>query len=332
MTDIAALYPPAPAAVPSDLTRPDRAYRGSVTAMIGGLFLFLVLYLVVIAIAGLVAFWLLSLPAPEVRGRTDYPFLIFKYGGAAAAALVQLFLVKGLFKGRRVEWSTLVGLREADQPELFAFIRKVSEDTGAPFPAGVYVSPDVNAAVLYDSSVLNVVVRPRNDLVIGLGLVNVVNLVELKAVLAHELGHFSQRSAGLGSYLFVADRAVQDVIYRRDAFDRFVDRWGRVTWGVAFPAWVLTGMLRGVRWVLSTAYRGLTPLRLSFGRQMELNADNVAVSVTGSDAPIHVLTRTRFATECLADAAQSLDAAAVHGLFTDDLFYHQSRAAERLRK
>lgn len=34
----ATLYPPAPADVPPDLTRPDAAYRGRVLAMVGGLF------------------------------------------------------------------------------------------------------------------------------------------------------------------------------------------------------------------------------------------------------------------------------------------------------
>src|SRR5262249_36245392 len=79
-------------------------------------------------------------------------------------------------------------------------------------------------------------------------------------------------------------------------------------------------------------YRGLNLLHLSLSRQMEFNADNVAVSVTGSDALIHGLSRLQFANESLADAAGSLDAAADHGVFTDDLFYHQSRSAERLRK
>ena len=78
----------------------------------------------------------------------------------------------------------------------------------------------MNAALVYDTSLLNLVVPPRKDLLIGLGLVNVVNLSEFKAVLAHEFGHFAQRSVGLGSYLYVANRVMHDVIYSRDALDR----------------------------------------------------------------------------------------------------------------
>ena len=331
MTDTT-LYPPRPADVPPDLTRPDAAYRGRVAAMTGGLFVFLVLYLVIIALAGLVAYGLLLIPMPTTGGRGVFFFLILKFGGAVAAGLLCLFLVKGLFKGRRVERSSHLPLREAEHPELFAFIRRVYQDTGSRPARRVYVSPEVNAALIYDTSLLNLVVPPRKDLLIGLGLVNVVNLVEFKAVLAHEFGHFAQKSVGFGSYLYVANRVMQDVIYSRDALDRLVDQWAAIDLRISFPAWGLKGVLWAVRGILSGMYRSLNLLHLSLSRQMEFNADNVAVSVTGSDALIHGLARLGFANEALADAAQSLNAAADHGVFSDDLFYHQSKSAERLRR
>jgi hypothetical protein len=94
--------------------------------------------------------------------------------------------------------------------------------------------------------------------------------------------------------------------------------------------------LKGVLWILRKIlggiYQGLNLLHLSLSRQLEYNADNVAVSVTGSDALIHGLARAPFATDCLGDAAQALNAAADHGLFSDDLFHHQTLAAARLRR
>ena len=41
-----------------------------------------------------------------------------------------------------------VEVTEAEQPYLFAFIRQLCQDTGAPFPHRVFLSPDVNAAVV----------------------------------------------------------------------------------------------------------------------------------------------------------------------------------------
>jgi Zn-dependent protease with chaperone function len=326
------LYPPAPANVPREITRLDGAYRVRVLAMITGLFAFLLLYLVIIAVAGLIGYGLVIMPLPHVGGRAMIAVLVFKFGGAFAAILVWLFLLKGLFKGRRVERATHVALKEADHPALFAFIRRVYMDTGSPRPRRVYVSPEVNAALIYDTSLLNLFFPPRKDLLIGLGLVNVVNLAEFKAVLAHEFGHFAQRSVGLGSYLYVANRVMSDVIYSRDALDCFVDDWSRQDLRIAFPAWGLKGALWLVRKVLSGAFQSLNLLHLSLSRRMEYNADNVAVSVSGSDALIHGLARLGFASESLADAGRSLDAAADHGLFTDDLFHHQTQAASRLRK
>lgn len=332
MASEAALYPPGPVDVPAEITRLDGAYRLRVAGMIGGLFVFLLVYLAIVAVAGLLAYWLVGIPTPNLRGRALILFLILQFGTAFAALLLWLFLFKGLFKGRRVEKTGFVELKPADEPVLFDFIRRVYTDTGSPPPRRVYVSPDVNAALVYDTSLLNLVVPPKKDLLIGFGLVNVVPLSEFKAVLAHEFGHFAQKSVGLGSYLYVANRAMTDMIYSRDKLDLFVDRWSRADWAIAIPAWGLRGVLWLVRKMLSGLFQSLNLLHLSLSRQMEFNADNVAVRVAGSDAIVHSLARLDFAAECLADAAQSLDAAADHGVFTDDLFLHQSQAAERLRR
>src|SRR5690554_3962577 len=127
----AALYPPAPANVPADLTRLNGAYRWRVLAMIAGLFLFLLLYVAFVAAAGWLAYQLLAMPMPNVRGRGMVMVLVFKFGGALAAVLLCLFLFKGLFKGQRVDRSAYLPLHELDHPELFAFIRQVYRDTGS---------------------------------------------------------------------------------------------------------------------------------------------------------------------------------------------------------
>jgi len=325
-------YPPAPPQVPAEVLRLPGSYRWRVVAMLASLFLVLVLYLIFFAAAGLLAYWLVILPMPNISGKGLLLYLIFKFGGAAAALLIWLFLLKGLFKGHKVETSNYIELKEKDQPQLFSFIRRLCADTGAPRPRGVFASPDVNAALVYSTSILNLVIPPRKDLLVGLGVVNVVNIVEFKAVLAHEFGHFAQRSVKLGNYVYVANRVMRDIVYSRDALDQFVDSWSRLDIRISFPAWGLKGMLFVVRKILAGTFEALNVLHLSLGREMEFNADNVAVSVTGSDAIVHALSRLDFASESLADAARGLDAAADQGLFTDNLFYHQTSAADRLRR
>jgi hypothetical protein len=79
----------------------------------------------------------------------------------------------------------LVEVREVDQPALFAFLRRLCEELKAPFPDRVYLSPEVNAAMFARTSIVSLFSARRN-LLIGLGLVNVLNLTGFKAVLAHE--------------------------------------------------------------------------------------------------------------------------------------------------
>src|SRR5262249_40974785 len=218
-----------------------------------------------------------------------------------------------------------------DQPVLFAFIRQLCKDTGAPFPHRVFVVPDVNAAVSFHESLLNLIFPSRKNLIIGLGLVNRLNLSEFKAVLAHEFGHFSQNSMKLGSYVYTANRVVADVVYGRDALDNLLSVLQRTDIRIAVFAWGFGAILWGMRKGLELLFRGINFAHVSLSRQMEYNADLVAASVTGSDALVFALARLDFAGESLGQAWNDLTAAADHNRFTRDLFYHQTKAAEFLK-
>ena len=61
------------------------------------------------------------------------------------------------------------------------------------------------------------------DLLIGLGLVNILNLSEFKSVLAHEFGHFAQKSTRLGGYVYTANRLIYDLVCGRDWFDNMIE-------------------------------------------------------------------------------------------------------------
>ena len=96
---------------------------------------------------------------------------------------------------------------EDEHPKLFDFIDKVCEETGAEQPKHVYVDYRVNAGRDADTSrSFTCSSRRAEACCIGLGLVNCVNLTEFKAVLAHEFGHFSQKSMKLGTYVYVVHR------------------------------------------------------------------------------------------------------------------------------
>jgi Zn-dependent protease with chaperone function len=261
--------------------------------------------------------------------KNENPVLLWIVG--IVSGLLCLFLVKGLFKWRRSDPGLRLEITEKDQPVLFAFIRQVCRDTGAPSPHRVYLTPDVNAAVFYHESFLSLFLPTPKNLIIGLGLVNRLNLSEFKAVLAHEFGHFSQNSMKLGTYVYRSNRIIGDLVFGRDWLDDIVGWLRRVDIRIAIFAWAFTGIL----WLLRMGLRGLFRLinfaNAALSRQMEFNADLVAVSVAGSDALVHGLVRLDLASDALSLAWHDLRGAADHKLYTRDLFYHQTRAAEYLR-
>lgn len=360
MADIEPLYPPAPANVPADLTAPSPAYRTRVVIVLLCLIVFIGAYLGLTAGSAFACYYCIAEltandpPAPYVPpGPPQYQYrngqkflapapapkppkqakpVFWLVLGAVTSGLLCLFLVKGLFKRNRAGAGVRVEVTEAEQPKLFAFIRKLCQEVGAPFPHKVYVVPDVNAAVSFDESFLNLVFPSRKNLIVGLALVNRLNLTEFKAVLAHEFGHFSQNSMRLGSYVYTANRVVAEVVYGRDRVDDFLVSLRYTDIRIAVFAWGFTGILWVMRKGLELLYRGINFAHVSLSRQMEYNADLVAVRAAGSDALTFALARLDFASESFGQAWTDLTAAADHGRFTRDMFYHQTRAAEYLRE
>lgn len=342
MSALAEFYPPAPIGVPEDFTKPSNAYVWRVTFLLLGLIGFLILYLALIALTAYGLYFIFTHPptdfidinAPRSRNKTRNEAAIFGIwiGSMVCLGLLFIFFFKGLFKGSKPDWSHFIELKRQDQPRLFAFIDKLCEETQAPKPHKVFLSHDVNAAVIYNTSLLNLIIPPQKHLLIGAGLVESINLREFKAVLAHEFGHFSQKSLAFGNYVSLVNKILGDMIYARDAFDRFLVSWSGWDIRVSFPAWGLRGIVWVLRKGLGGVYKGINLLDLSLSRQMEFNADDVAVSVAGSDAIVEVLCKISFADECQNFALGMVMNAADHGIYTKDIHHHQSQMVSHVRK
>jgi Zn-dependent protease with chaperone function len=290
------------------------------------LLLFVLIYLALVAGSAWLVYLAVIFPVP-----VNKLGVLVKLGAIGGAAMLFLFLLKGLFKHQTIDRSLYVEVTEKEQPELFRFIRQLARDTGAPFPRRVYLSPEVNAAVFYDSSLLSLILPVRKNLLIGLGLVNVLPLIELKAVLAHEFGHFSQSTMKVGSYVYMANRVIADMVYGRDYWDDLLAQWRAQDIRIGIFGWILSGVVWGLRKALGGIFQVINFADRALSRQMEFNADLVAVSVTGSDALVHALSRLDFAGDCLGQAMHDLSAARDHKLCTRDLFCHQTHAAKHLR-
>lgn len=329
MTTAADYYPASVAGIPKELTKASPRYRQLVGVVFASLVLFMLFYLGLLAGAG----WLAWYAVTYDMGEANRGSLFLKAASVAMSLMLFLFLLKALFKRQERNMGLQIEIKEAEQPELFGFIRNLCRETGAPFPYRVFLSPDVNAAVFYNTSLLNLIFPVRKNLEIGLGLVNALTLCEFKAVLAHEFGHFSQNSMRLGNYVYISNRIIADLVYQRDFWDNLLLNWKNVgDWRLAAPGWLLYGIVWVLRKILGGAFHLINLGEAGLSREMEFHADLVAVSVTGSDSLVHALSRLNFANESLYTALGDLKDASDHKLYTKDVYYHQQTAATHLRK
>lgn len=198
---------------------------------------------------------------------------------------VLFFLVKFIFKRHIVDKSSLTEITDQDQPELFALLREVVQEVQTDFPKKVYLSPEVNASVFYDSGFWSMFLPIRKNLQIGIGLVNSVTVSEFKAVLAHEFGHFSQRSMKVGSYVYNVNYIIYNMLYDNGSFDGMLEKWGNSNIYISIASSLAKWVVKGIQWLLRKAYNIININYFALSREMEFHADEVAAHVAGS-APL----------------------------------------------
>lgn len=200
----------------------------------GSILLFLIVYIILfLAAVGLAVACVAAGVFVMVSIRNLWMILI-GIGLIGVGIMVLIFLVKFLFAVSRFDRSGSIEITEEEQPKLFAFIRQLTKETQTPFPKRIYLSPDVNACVFYDSSFWSMFLPVKKNLQIGLGLVNAVNLSEFKAVMAHEFGHFSQRSMKLGSFVYQVNRVIHNMLFDNNSYASFLRSWASVSDTFAF--------------------------------------------------------------------------------------------------
>lgn len=322
---MSALCPEGPVGIPADFTAPTTRYRRHAWLASAGLVLFVAVYLALAGWFGWTAYRLFS----ALNNAQSEAFGNVLVG--AGSAFLSIFMIKALFFVKRAAAGDDVEISPAEEPKLFEFLNRLADEIGAPRPHRVYVSGRVNAGVFYDLSVVNFLFASRKNLEIGLGLVNVLNLGEFRAVLAHEFGHFAQRTMAVGRWVYVAQQIAGHIVARRDAFDSFLKRLSRWDLRVAWVGWLLRLVVWAIRSAIDLVFRVVVLAQRALAREMEFQADLVSVSVSGSDALIHALHKLSAAD----DAWDRTLAFASNELRADrpvrDLFAVQLRFIEKTR-
>lgn len=199
------------------------------------------------------------------------------------------YLVKPLFIFPKSSKDNYLEVSPESCPQLFSLIEDAASKTGNPMPKHVYLSPDINAAVFYDSINLWSIFFPsQKNLVVGIGLLPGLNENEIKAVLCHEFGHFSQQSMRVGVITYRLMLVIETMI----RYSQKLLAKQAVAMASDDYLWLLHAASYPVRYIskLTVAfYEKIERKNRSLSRYMEFEADNVACKIVGSDVHISAL-------------------------------------------
>jgi heat shock protein HtpX len=227
-----------------------------------------------VAIALTIAFYALAVLVAAAL--IAAPFLIVAAGGSPSVILIAgpgtgITILVQLVPRRERFVAPGPRLTRDGQPEIIEVVEDVARAVGYPAPDATYLVADVNAGV-WETPLRGP--SPERVLVLGLPLLEVLTVGQLRAILAHEFGHYVARDTRIDRWLYRTRLALLRVSHMN---------W-RGNWGRLFLYWA------------RLPFRAYTRLFLritsAVSRRQELVADALAARVAGLDAQVGAVRRT----------------------------------------
>ena len=257
----------------------------------------ILLYVAIVGAAGLAGWSMLK--GGRIHGRALALLLavIVAATGALVAVLKPVFMIFKPAKKKGTE------IHREDHPELFSLIDDVVKDVDCREPKHVYVDSECNASVCYPSIFGYIKNDGRQNLNIGLPLMYALNRTEMKAILAHEFGHFTQKSVQMNQVANLSEFICGSILNSQDFFEE-VDNDSYLRYA--------RGYMRFVGKVMRKQYDKVAPLNGILSRAQEFDADHYSQRVTGTEASVsalsklsHIAIRWENYTEVLAGIEQN---------------------------
>ncbi|MFE3453936.1 M48 family metalloprotease [Nonomuraea sp. NPDC059194] len=151
------------------------------------------------------AYWLSTVVSGLVAVKLTWPILAAVVGSAGV----------GIWRAVRSKPTPPPGLLVTPEqaPALWQSVHELAAAVGTRPPDDIRLIPEVNAAVSEDAKLLGLITGPRH-LYIGLPLLHTLTVAQLRAVLAHELGHYSHSHTRLGAVAYRGRLAIAGTLDR----------------------------------------------------------------------------------------------------------------------
>lgn len=245
--------------------------------------------------------------------------LVFALGYLLLSLAITIFVFKFLFKKNSKYTDDQFEITRETAPELFQLIKDTAEKVGTNFPDKIYIDGSNNAHVKSQRTLIGTLISNKLELIIGIGLINSVTALELKAIIAHEFGHFSQKSLRINTLAYQVNRAIWDMLYDNEAYDNWVTKWfDRGIYAVFI--YVATKYNNCVRSILAFFSKLVTLNFLALSRQLESHADEISATVCGPTPLINYFLRIEYSEQCLGVVARYYEKQAKQNLMGRNIY------------
>ncbi len=282
-------------------------FKTQTTKAVLAILLFITTYLLMLVLAVALTALCIYVGIMLIASHPMFFTLAIGIGLASLGILVLIFLLKFIFKSHKTDLSHLTEIKRSDEPKLFALIDEIVNEVETNFPKKVYLSTDVNAAVFYDSSFWSMFFPVKKNLQIGLGLVNTVTQSELKAILSHEFGHFSQKTMKVGSYVYNVNQVIFNLLLDNKSYDNMISKWASASGYFSIFVIIAIQIIEGVKWILRQIYGVVNKSYMALSREMEFHADVIAAHVTGYEPLKNALLRSSLADHSMSSVLSFYD-------------------------
>lgn len=260
--------------------------------------LFVLVYILTISTAiGIACFFVYI--GLNIIARTDiFFFILVGIGVAGIGVMIILNILNFIFPKSPKDHPTMTEITAKEEPELFKLIEKIAEQTYAPLPRKVFLSHDVYAAVFSRSNIIDLFINRRKNLIIGIGLINMISERELEALLGHEFGHTTQKSNRVGVLFSRIQNLVSEMINQDYEFKKDIDKISNNNFIGLFTQ-IGNKINDNMRDLLVKVYHSLLKNFNSLSREMEYQADEISSKIAGYKANESLLVKFDLASESL---------------------------------
>lgn len=293
--------------LPPGFLQPSAAFRRQAVWVISGIIGFIVIYLLMVVASLAILAASVAAGIFVIYVKVAWITILLGLGLIGFGFMVVAFLIKFIFSSTVDVDPHRVEITREQEPKLFDYIESIAAEVGTDKPKKIFLTPDVNAAVFYNSSFFSLFVPVKKNLQIGLGLVNSLNKGEFKAVIAHEFGHFSQRSMKLGTYVYTTNKVIYNLLYENAGWSSTLQSFANIHAITSIFAHLTVAIAKVIIYILSKVYGWIQLVYMALSREMEYHADLVAVSVAGSAQMVSALRRVQFASQAYSFADSQLN-------------------------